>query len=65
VDGDLAGPGVFGIPQRWILVAATSASFVLCNMDKARAARTGADAGACRCAVAPVSSVCLPTHPLR
>jgi hypothetical protein len=35
----LAGPGVFGIPQRWILVAATSASFVLCNMDKARAPR--------------------------
>ncbi len=34
---DLAGPGVFGIPQRWILVAATSAAFVLCNMDKARA----------------------------
>ena len=33
---DLSGPGVFGIPQRWILVAATSASFVLCNMDKVR-----------------------------
>ncbi len=31
-------PGIFGIPQRWILVAATSASFVLCNMDKARRA---------------------------
>jgi hypothetical protein len=31
---ELSGPGVFGIPQRWILVAATSASFVLCNMDK-------------------------------
>lgn len=27
---------VFGVPQRWILVAATSAAFVLCNMDKAR-----------------------------
>jgi hypothetical protein len=32
-----AAPRVFGVPQRWILVAATSASFVLCNMDKVRA----------------------------
>ena len=38
---DLSGPGVFGIPQRWILVAATSASFVLCNMDKVRAGKGG------------------------
>ena len=43
---DLSGPGVFGIPQRWLLVAATSAAFVLCNMDKVRhpCARRGAQA---------------------
>jgi len=38
VAADLAGPGIFGLPQRWILVAAISASFVLCNMDKVRLA---------------------------
>ena len=45
-SADLAGPGAFGIPQRWLLVAATSAAFVLCNMDKVRgpAGRRGANA---------------------
>jgi hypothetical protein len=45
-SADLAGPGAFGIPQRWLLVAATSAAFVLCNMDKVRApaGRHGANA---------------------
>lgn len=28
--------GIFNFPQRWILVAATSLAFVLCNMDKVR-----------------------------
>lgn len=28
--------GVFGFPQRWILVAAASLAFVLCNMDKVK-----------------------------
>lgn len=28
--------GIFGLPQRWILVAAASLAFVLCNMDKVR-----------------------------
>ena len=31
-----AGPRWGGLPQRWVLVACTSAAFVLCNMDKVR-----------------------------
>lgn len=38
VAGSPAGPGRFGVPQRWLLVAATSLSFVLC----VRARRGGA-----------------------
>lgn len=42
---DQTSPRFFGIPQRWLLVAATSAAFVLCNMDKVGGFR--ANSGSC------------------